>query len=187
MTKFGRNGRLVPVVLLLTGTVGLSACGPGEPSSPPSVSPTSSTPSTSPSTRSPADVDEERAGQAVIELWNVIDKVGTDPKSKLEEINTVARGTVNTQWTKNLFDRRVRGERFVGHTTVKVLEASLKKAAVYEVSACLDFSGLNVVDSKGKSIVPADRQPRLGYTYEVTQDKKDQKWYVTTEKVTGPC
>lgn len=187
MAKFRRNGRLAPVVLLLTGTLGLSACSPDEPTPTSTNSPTSTASSASPSTRPSAEVDEERAGQTVIDLWKVIDKIGADPKSNLEEINTVARGAVNTQWTKNLFDRRVRGERFVGHTTVKVLEASLKEAGVYGVSACLDVSGLNVVDSKGKSIVPAGRQPRLGYTYEVTQDKKDQKWYVTTEKVSGSC
>lgn len=187
MAKFRRNGYLVPVVLLLTGSLGLAACNSDEPSPTSTKSSTSAAPSATPSTRPSAEVDEERAGQAVIDLWKVIDKVGADPKSNLEEINTVARGAVNTQWTKNLFDRRVRGERFVGHTTVKVLATSLKEAGVYGVSACLDVSGLNVVDSKGRSIVPADRQPRLGYTYEVTQDKKDQKWYVTTEKVTGSC
>lgn len=100
----------------------------------------------------------------------------------------MARGAVSSQWTKNLFDRRSRGERFIGHTSVAIESStSTGKSGEYRVGACLDVSKLNVVDAAGKSIVPSGREPQIRYVYGVTQDKGTSKWYVTSEQASGKC
>jgi hypothetical protein len=44
---------------------------------------------------------------------------------------------------------------------------------------------LLLTDKDGKSVVPADRPPRVSYNYVVEMDR--QNWYVVREKVTGTC
>ncbi|MGL5827187.1 MAG: hypothetical protein ACRCYU_20575 [Nocardioides sp.] len=181
-----RHTQRLAVIAALAVTVGaLGACNSSGPGASPTPTPSSPSPT---KTKSQAELDAAAAGEAVVQFWKVVDVVGADPKSKIEDLNNVARGDVNLQWTKNLFDRRVRGERFIGHTSVEVLSSTPAKAArTHEVGVCLDVSKLNIVDKSGKSIVPANRQPRIGYKYQVVQDAATEKWYVSTEGAQGSC
>jgi glutathionyl-hydroquinone reductase len=40
-----------------------------------------------------------------------------------------------------------------------------------QVTACMDVSKVNVRDSDGKSVVTADRSPRVSYDYTVEMDR----------------
>ena len=60
-----------------------------------------------------------------------------------------------------------------------------KQRNVFDVTACIDVSNVNVTDKDGKSVVPADGQRRVRYDYAVEMDR--QKWYVVKEKVNGTC
>ena len=51
---------------------------------------------------------------AVSRYLAMIDELGADPDAPLEKLTTVARGQTVAQWTQNLFNQRVRGERQVG-------------------------------------------------------------------------
>ncbi|KGN41905.1 hypothetical protein N801_04265 [Knoellia aerolata DSM 18566] len=60
------------------------------------------------------------------------------------------------------------------------------KTKLYQVSACVDVSKVNVVDKAGKSVVSAERQPRTRYTYKVQQD--DGQFFVVEDLLKGePC
>ena len=192
MTTQGRYRAMALAVTL--GAVALtSACNNPEPGTvvvTPSPSSTSVTPTTTAtSTATREEKNAKAASAAVVEFWAVVDRLGSNPKSKLEDLATVSRDPANAQWTQNLFNRRIRGEKFIGSTTVTIESSKPATSAedVYTVMACLDVSKLNVVDAEGKSVIPATRKPRISYQYEVKQDSSTAKWYLTAEKAGTEC
>jgi hypothetical protein len=184
-----RPGRLVECVLTVTVVAWLASCGDREaqPSTPPA--PTASYPSSS-RTASPAPSTEElnlrKAELAVSRFWRVIDRLSADPSSDLTELTTVSRGTVAAQWAKNINQDRYDRVGSTGSVVVRDAKAQRsKKRNMFRVTACIDVSGVNLTDDDGKSVVPSDRPPQVGYNYVVEMDR--QNWYVVKEKVTGTC
>ena len=199
MMTFRTNGRLVPVVLLLTGALSLSACSGGEPSPSPSPSPSvsasattsvsaTSTPSSSPKKSETAEQRNARlAGEAIVAFWAKQDELASDPRPPLTELATVARGQALMQWQRNLTDMRSKGRKTVGRVTVEASPGVLDtETKLYQVSACVDVTKVNVVDKDGKSVVSAERLPRTRYTYKVQED--DGQFFVVEDLLKGkPC
>jgi hypothetical protein len=93
---------------------------------------------------------------------------------------------VAAQWARNINQDRYDRLTSTGNVVVwKATAARTKERNVYSVTACIDVSKVRVTDKKGKSVVPADRPPRVAYDY--TLNKDHHKWYVVKEKVTGTC
>jgi hypothetical protein len=101
-------------------------------------------------------------------------------------LTTVSRGPVAAQWARNINQDRYNNVRSSGNVVVSGAAAKRsKKPNVFRVTACIDVSGVSLRDEDGKSVVLADRPPRVGYRYIVEMDR--QNWYVVREKVTGTC
>lgn len=178
-------GPLVPALLCLTAC----GAGTGETQLPPatplsSPSPTSAAPS--PTASSPSDPSKAAAQAAVVRFWRVLDRLSADPKSSLTEIFTVARGQVADQYIQNVTQYRADRVHQVGAVEVEDLSAErLSRRNRYQVDACLDVSGADVIDRKGKSTISNQRAPRIHYTYEVLQDSGD--WFVVGERAGKSC
>jgi hypothetical protein len=176
---------------VLTGSIAAFLTGCTEPNSQSGVSPISPTSSPSPSrTGSPTPSAEElnlrRAERAVARFWRVIDRLSADTDSDLTELTTVSRGPVAAQWARNISQSRYDRVRSTGNVVVRdAMAKRSKKESMFRVTACIDVSAVKVTDNDDKSVVPADRPPRVSYDYVVEMDR--QKWYVVEEKVIGTC
>lgn len=170
-----------------------TACGPDDTIVPPttSTSPSSSStaaPSTTPSTTTKPETTAERSlrmsGDAVVSYWAKLDALASDPKKPLSELATVARGQARSQWQRNLTLLRGANHKQVGSAVVEMPSATYDaKARVFNVRACVDVSKVNVVDQDGKSVVSANRQPRVRYAYQVTQSSDG--FFVTQDLLQG--
>ena len=184
-----RLGLFVECVLTAVVVVCLAGCsnpGPQQNPLPTSVaSPVAPRGTASPIPSGEA-VDLRNAERAVDRFWRVIDRLSADPDSDLTELTTVSRGSVAAQWAKNINQDRYDRVRSSGNVTVRdAMAKRSKKQNMFRVTACIDVSGLSLTDKDGKSVVPADRPPRVSYNYVVEMDR--QNWYVVREKVTGTC
>jgi hypothetical protein len=184
-----RLGWFVECVLAAVFIVCFSSCSnPGPQPSPlptPVASPVVPSRTATPSP-SAEDLELRKAERAVVRFWRVIDRLSADPDSDLTELSTVSRGSVAAQWAKNINQDRYDRVRSSGDVVVQDATAKRsKKRNRYRVTACIDVSGVSLTDQDGKSVVPRDRPPRVGYNYVVEMDR--QNWYVVREKVTGTC
>jgi hypothetical protein len=131
-------------------------------------------------------VNLRKAGRAVARFWRVIDRLSTDPDSDLTELTTVSRGSVAAQWAKNINQYRFDQVKAEGRVVVRdVMAQQSRDDDLYKVTACIDASTVNLVDTKGKSVVPPEGSRRVSYNYTVEKDR--QRWYVIEEKVTKTC
>ena len=182
-------GRFAECLLVLSLVAGLGSCS--DPDSQPgiSVTPVASAPApskTASPTPSAGEQNLREAEAAVFRFWRVIDRLSSDPDSDLTQLTTVSRGSVAAQWAKNINQDRYDRVRSTGNVVVRNATAKpSKQRNVFDVTACIDVSKVNVTDKDGKSVVPADRPDRVGYDYAVEMDR--QKWYVVKEKVNGTC
>jgi hypothetical protein len=184
-----RLGLLVECGLTAIFVVFLAGCSNPDPQPSPLSTPVAS-PVVPSGTASPTPSGEElklrKAERAVHRLWRVIDRLSADPDSDLTELTTVSRGSVAAQWAKNINQDRYDRVRSSGNVVVRdAMAEKSKKRDMFRVTACIDVSGVSLRDEDGKSVVPADRPPRVGYTYVVEVER--QNWYVVREKVTGTC
>lgn len=168
-----------------------AACGPDDPpttssTTPPSTT-TTSTPSTTTKTETAAEKNARMAGEAVVALWAKLDELAADPNKSLSGLASVASDQALTQWQRNLTLMRGKGQKQVGSAVVEAPTATFDgKTNVYTVKACVDVSKVNVVDKDGKSVVTANRRPRVKYTYQVTESRN--AFYVTQDLLQGvPC
>jgi hypothetical protein len=93
---------------------------------------------------------------------------------------------VAAQWARNINQYRFDGVKAEGRVAVRdVMARQSKDDDLYKVTACIDASKVNLVDKKGKSVVPTEGPRRVSYDYTVQNDQR--KWYVTKEKVTKTC
>jgi hypothetical protein len=184
-----RLGLFVECVLAALVVACLAGCSNPGPQPSPLPTPVAS-PVTPSRTASPSSSAEEpnlrKAERAVHRFWRVIDRLSADPDSNLTELTTVSRGSVAAQWAKNINQDRYDRVRSTGNVVVRdAMAKRSKKRNVFRVTACIDVSGVSLRDEDGKSVVPPDRPPRVGYNYVVEMDR--QNWYVVREKVTGTC
>jgi hypothetical protein len=182
-------GRFTECVLAWSLAAGLVSCSEPDPQPGISVTPVASSPAISRTPSPTPSADEQNlreAERAVFRFWRVIDHLSADPDSDLTELTTVSRGSVAAQWARNINQDRYDRVRSTGNVVVRRAAAKLSKQSnVFDVTACIDVSKVNVTDKNGKSVVPADRPDQVSYDYAVEMDR--QKWYVVKEKVNGTC
>ena len=181
MTTSARNG-----VLVLALALGLAGCS--DPATPPvtsSPSPATSTPAQSTSTTSAADPQLAGAEAAVSTLWGLVDALGADPKRSLDELTTVARDQTLETWRELLTGQRRQGLKQTGTISIVSSRASFS-GAKFKVDTCIDVSKTSLVDKSGKSVVAANRPPRVRYT-SVVEQGSDGKFYVIQDKAVGTC
>lgn len=180
-----KTGTVLAAVLFVSACTGEGE-SPTAPSSP-TVSATASESSTStPSPSAPA-TPEAEAQKAVVAYWAALDVLASDPNASLSDLNVVARGQALRQWQRNLTELRGQAVKQVGNSVVREPKAVFDAASsLYAVTACVDVSGVNVIDKAGKSVVLATREPRVRYTYKVQRDAS--QYFVVEDLLQGkPC
>lgn len=192
MTTRSRTRALGAAASLAAVIVLISACSDPEPQPPVTSSSTTTTTSTSTTTTStpppltPAEKDLKSAEETIGRYWQVLDQLAADPKKSLNLVSTVARGQAASQSRVELGALQANGWTQVGQSVVRSSSATTKDGKAFAVVACIDVSGVNVVDKAGKSVVKAGRPDRQQYTYTVS--KAPQGFFVTVDTLKGkPC
>jgi hypothetical protein len=167
----------------------VAACGgstsPPAVSTPARSSSTTSATSAPTQTLSPAEQDLASAKDAVSRFVSVTDALGSDPYLNLGKLSTVATpsGKAIAHQRFILTSERIHQEKQVGKTSIVSSQAKATSGSSFDVTACIDVSKTNVVDKSGKSVVAADRLPRVQYTYKVT--KISSGFFVDDDTVGG--
>ena len=167
---------LVATAALLLAGVTACADNGGEPSASPSSTPSS--PATSTSTATPpteSEIAPEAASGMVRQYFETVGRVRQDPNSPASDLDAVASST-QLLAQKNLLKRqRADGLHQTGITKVvelNVQSVSLEDPATAVIDVCWDVSGVDVIDSSGKSVVSPERKD-VGWTrFTVT----NQQW-----------
>lgn len=191
MTTRSRTRALGAAASLAAVTVLISACNDPDPQPPPTSSSTTTTSSTSTSTTTtstpppltPAQKDIKSAEETIGRYWRVLDQLAADPKKSLNLISTVARGQAASQSRVELGALQAKGWTQVGQSVVRSSSATTKDGKAFAVVACIDVSGVDVVDTAGTSVVKAGRPDRQEYTYTVS--KVPQGFFVTVDTLKG--
>lgn len=183
--------RVLATSLALAGALICAGCT--QPTTAPAESTTTSTATTpsptsttsSPSALTPQQQDEKDAEQAVVNLIDMVNKVSADPNAKLEDLATVARGKSLDFWQESRLRQRAVGQVQVGNASVTPSKVEQQSDNIYQVTACLDVSQVEIQDSNGQSVVSPSRDPKALYTYLV--DKAPEGFFVTEETASGTC
>lgn len=146
------NTALVSVLAVLAG------CTPTPTPANTASASTSATPAASASaTLSPAEQDLQDAEQAVVKLWQVVDRLTNDPRTTLQDLDTVASGEALEFFRKNLASYRLQrltgsGDSVIEVQAVQAAGNNDQGLAIWKVTACVDASKTKLVDSAGKNV-----------------------------------
>lgn len=149
---------------------------------------TTPTPSPGVTSLSPAEQDLANARQAVVKLWDVVDRLTNDPQASLQDLDAVAMGDALTMFQQNL--GKYRAARWIG-TGASVVE-ELKATAsgmdsagrsTWTVTACVDGSGTTLVDQNGKSV----QGPPYRIRHQATVAQRASALYVAEDEAVGTC
>ena len=157
----------------------------------PSPDPTpSSTPTPTPSVTSlsPAEQDLANARQAVVKLWDVVDRLTNDPQASLQDLDAVAMGNALTMFQQNLGKYRAAQWIGTGASVVEQLEAKASGMdsvgrSTWTVTACVDGSGTTLVDQNGKSV----QGPPYRIRHKATVVHRASALYVAEDEAVGTC
>lgn len=157
----------------------------------PSPDPTpSSTPTPTPSvtTLLPAEQDLANARQAVVKLWDVVDRLTNDPQASLQDLDTVAMGEALTMFQQNLGKYRAARWIGTGSSVVEELKATASGMdsagrSTWTVTACVDGSGTTLVDQSGKSV----QGPPYRIRHQATVVQRASALYVAEDEAVGTC
>lgn len=179
------NSAIGRAALVLLGVLTVGACTPST-----SVS-TIPSPSASLASSPTPSVDlsgtKKDAADKVVAYRALIDELRQQTTPDVTRLLTVSTGKAYEQWRLTLQDDFKNGHRQVGKSVVTILATgSGTLANQWSVTACVDFSGADIVDKSGAS-VRTDSQVRFLTIYLVDQRPADQKWYVSNEESTEPC
>ena len=183
MTISARHG---VVGLAIAAILATAACT--DPAASPTTAtapPPTATPTTTTSSTTAADPELAGAESAVAKLWGLVDVLGADPKRSLDELTTVARDQSLETWRELLTQRRRQGHRQIGSTSVVSSEAAFT-GGKRTVDTCIDVSKTNLVDKDGKSVVAANRSPRVRYAF-VVERGTDGAFYVMKDEAVETC
>ena len=185
-----RRTRAVAAVAVLA-TLLVTGCdqGTGEPT--PSPTATSATPTVAPTTPTPTALSPEEedlrgAEQAVVSLVALTDQLGQDFTRRLDELYIVSRDQAVDTWIQILNLRRVNGQTQIGNSVVEDIQVAKNAEGLWEATACIDVSGVNVVDKDGKSVVTPDRPARVKYRY-LIEKGSDGGFYVIEDEAVETC
>ena len=158
----------------------MTSCADGaDPAADPSPSPSSPTSAatsasaTSPTPPSDSEAASEAAAALVRKYYETVDRLGQQPSAPLRDLGAVAVGIQLSAQKTLLKSQRKSGDRQTGDTAVVKLDIEsvnldnsdpkAGKVPTVTINVCWDVSKVDVVDSKGKSIVVAGR-PDVGWT-----------------------
>jgi hypothetical protein len=126
-------------------------------------------------TETPATPQEKAiiaAEQAVRDYYAVMDRLGSNPAANPAQLRTVAVSTGLIDANNEVAFRRSKKQRQIGRTAVVYMRPTKVDLAfrpnkrpapdipVVELNICYDVSGVNVVDSSGRSVVTAARKDK---------------------------
>ena len=181
---------LIVATLALAAITATSACAANDPkpntTATIAVTSTATTPTLSSTSLSPAAQDAKDAEMAIPRFWAVVDALSSDPSMSLDKLALVSREPTITTWRQLLTSHRVKQVKQIGHTTVASVTAKPGTGRQFAVTACVDVSKVNLVDNAGKSVVAANRPPRVQYLYTVEKGS-DGAFYVVKDKVIQTC
>lgn len=177
-------------VLLVTACDdGGGAEPPTATSSPPSAptQPETPTPSASATkSETPRQRDAQLAGEAVVRYWAVVDDLAANPTKSLNLLDRVARDQARAQRQIALGTYAAKGWVQSGTAAVSDVDLTATEGKTFTVTACVDVSGIDFVDAKGKSKVNENRPDRQRFSYTVV--KADGEFFVTEDTLKGkPC
>lgn len=180
--------RIAGALLASVLAAGVTACTPASTSTATPTSTVSATPTPTPTSLSPAEQDLDNAKAAVVKLWAVVDKLTNDPKSSIQELDTVASGDVLTMFQENLMTYRAQGWTGTGSAVVEDPTAVLagtnaQGLTTWTVTACIDRSHTTLVDSKGKSA----QLPPYRIAHRSTVVLRSGSFEVDKDQATGTC
>lgn len=179
--------RLGSILLALALTPAAVACT-NNPTPTPSATSATPTPTPTPTTLSPTDQDLANAKQAVVKLWEVVDRLTNDPQSSLQDLDTVASGKVRTFFQENVMSYRAQEWIGSGNTMVEAESAALagtnaQGLTTWTVTACIDASNTTLVDSTGKSM----QTPPYRIRHRSTVIQRSGALLVAADEVVGTC
>lgn len=176
-------------LLLVTACNSAETPDPTPLSSSSSSTPSAATPIASPSptkSETPEERDVRLAGEAVVALWAVVGELAEDPAKNQDLLDTVARDQARTQWQVVLDSYIAKGLVQRGRAVVTDVRATSKKGKTFAVTACVDVSGVDLVDKNGNSKINPDRPDQQKYSYIVSKTSSD--FFVTVDTLKGtPC
>lgn len=175
MTNLGRARR---ALVALVAVVAVAGCTSGDPI----AAPTNTAPApTTTTTQSLAQKQAAEAEEAVVRALALVDGLAQDPDSTFNAVATVARDRAAAQWRQDLVSLRSKGLTQVGDRVIVDSSAEPTTSQQYAVTVCLDVSGVDVVDAKGKSVVPTSRPSRDENQYTVQETSAG--WFVVDQRV----
>jgi len=156
----------------------------------PSTSASSPTPTVSVSTASPTPTlseGQKAANDTVTKYRAIIDQLRAQYKPDLAPLIEVSSDAAYEKWRYTIQDDFVNGHHQTGNSSVSILSTDPGTTAQeWIVSACVDFSKVDIVDKAGKSVMPTPGgRERVAYT--VDRVSTNPHWYVTKEEVGTTC
>ena len=158
-------------LLLVTACNDAETPDPTLTSSSVSSTPSTATPSPSPSqtkSETPEERDARLAGEAVVKYWAVVDDLAANPTKSLNLLDPVARDQARAQMQTLLGTyaaKRVGPEG--AESALSDVQATTKDGKTFTVTACVDVSGVDLVNKQGDSQVNPDRPDQQKYSYTV--------------------
>jgi len=131
----------------------------------------------------PAERDARLAGEAVVALWAVVGELAADPSKDPKLLDTVARDQARAQWQVVLDTYLAKGLVQKGSASVTDVQATSDDGKTFTVTACVDVSGVDLVDKTGASTVNPDRPDQQKYSYSVA--KTSEGFFVTVDTLKG--
>lgn len=173
------------LVVILAACTPIQASPSASVSGSASASPTAVTPTprSTPPKLTPAEQDLELAKAAIVQFWQVLDRVAADPESRINDMDRVARGAALRQAQEDLTAWRVAEYVLTGTRTVENATAKLTSKNRWTVTSCVDTSEIDVVDRKGKSV----SGPPYRILRRSTVVKDSDSFYVTVDKAIETC
>lgn len=184
---------------LLAGVLTAAACATAScalangttptPTPPPNVaSPTTSAPSPTPAPSSASVTPTpkpDKVTQAVYRYHRVLDELGKKPpRDPYKKLFTITRDEEFDMWQDVMIRQSFDGEYQVGDTRVMSVKhgAITKKSGEQRVvvKVCVDVSGVDVRNQKGKSVVAKDRPDHAAE--QLWMITEDGAWYVSKSR-----
>lgn len=160
---------------------------PTSPSAGVSSTPVHAPSPTSPSSTPPTPAGAQKADSAFGRYLKLTEELAADPSSDLNQLQTVTRGDALRRWQVDLTELRTQGWKQTGKSSARLTHvAPGSDARSWLMTYCVDGTGTDLVDAKGKS-VRGEGPRRVESKVTVTEDAVTGSWFVIQDKVVGTC
>lgn len=130
--------------------------------------------------------DARLAGEAVVKYWAVVDDLAAHPTKSLNRLDSVARDQARAQMQTLLGTYAAKGLVQEGRASLSDVRATTQDGKSFTVSACVDVSGVDLVNKQGESQINPARPAQQKYSYAVL--KATEGFFVTEDTLKGkPC